>query len=74
MELKHGKLTKIRINNYVDGNGLSEEIGQMFQIRKKKNRNNVIREKLNIKNSVVDYVRYKQLKLVWPKKGSLEEF
>ena len=26
-----------------------------------KNRNNVIREKMNIKNSVLDYIRYKQL-------------
>ena len=32
----------------------------MFKIRKK-NRNYVIREKINIKNSVLDYVRYKQL-------------
>jgi hypothetical protein len=31
----------------------------MFKIRK--NRNNVIREKINIKNSVLDYIRYKQL-------------
>ena len=29
--------------------------------RKEKNRNNVIREKMNIKNSVLDYMRYKQL-------------
>ena len=29
--------------------------------RLEKNRNNVIREKMNIKNSVLDYIRYKQL-------------
>jgi hypothetical protein len=32
------------------------KIGQMFTIRK-----HVIREKMNIKNSVLDYIRYKQL-------------
>ena len=32
----------------------------MLKIRKK-NRNNVIREKMNIKNSVLDYIKYKQL-------------
>ena len=32
---------------YVDGNGLSEKIGQMFKTRKKI-RNNVIREKMNL--------------------------
>ena len=31
----------------------------MFKIRK--NWNNVIREKINIKNSVLDYISYKQL-------------
>ena len=31
----------------------------MFKIRKL--RNNVIKEKMNIKNSVLDYIRYKQL-------------
>ena len=40
-----------RIKTYVDGNGLSEEIGQMSKIR----------EKINIKNSVLDYIRHKQL-------------
>jgi hypothetical protein len=29
--------------------------------RLEKMRNNVIREKMNIKNSVLDYIRYKQL-------------
>ena len=29
--------------------------------RLEKNRNNVIREKMNITNSVLDYIRYKQL-------------
>ena len=33
----------------------------MFKIRK--TRNNVIRQKMNIKNSVLDYIRYKQLKI-----------
>ena len=32
----------------------------MFKIRGE-NRNNVIREKINIKSSVLDYIRYKQL-------------
>ena len=36
------------IKTYVDGNGLFEEIGEMFKIRKKK-------------NSVLDFIRYKQL-------------
>ena len=45
----------------------------MFKIR-----NNVIREKIDIKNSVLDYIRYKQLNWYdhvrrWTKKGSLEE-
>ena len=31
----------------------------MLKIRK--NRNNVIREKISIKNSVLDYIRYKTL-------------
>jgi hypothetical protein len=47
-----------RIKTYVDGNGFSEEIGQMFKIRKNRN---VIREKMDIKNSVLDYMKYKQL-------------
>ena len=29
--------------------------------RLEKTRNNVIREKMNIKNSVLDYIKYKQL-------------
>ena len=37
-----------------------KEIGEMFKFRKK-NRKNVIREKYNIKNSVLDCIRYKQL-------------
>ena len=46
--------------------------------RSEKIRNNVIREKMNIKNSVLDYIRYKQLNWYdhvrrWTKKGSLEE-
>ena len=46
----------------------------MFKIRK--NRYNVIREKMNIKNSVLDNIRYKQLATCkgWTKKSSLEEF
>jgi hypothetical protein len=32
-----------------------------FSRLQKKNRNNVTREKINIKNSVLDYMRYKQL-------------
>ena len=51
---------KFRIITYVDGNGLSEEIGEMFKIIKKYI-NNLIREKMNVKNSVLDYIRYKQL-------------
>jgi hypothetical protein len=35
---------------YVDGNELFEETGEMFKIRKISN--NVIRENMNIKNSV----------------------
>ena len=36
-------LQKFRMKTYVDGNGLFEEIGQMFRITKI--RNNVIRKK-----------------------------
>ena len=36
-----------------------KEIGEMFKVRK--NRNNVSREKMNIKNSLLDYIRYKML-------------
>jgi hypothetical protein len=40
--------------------------------------NNVIIEKINIKNSVLDYIRYKRTAMAtckeWTKKGSLEEF
>jgi hypothetical protein len=49
--------------------------------RSEKIRNNVTREKneYRIKNSVLDYIRYKQLNWYdhvqrWTKKGSLEEF
>ena len=30
-------------------------------------RNNVIREKINIKYFVLDYIRYKTVKMVWPR-------
>ena len=40
---------------YVYTNGLFEEIDEML-----KNRNKVIREKMNVKNSGLDYIRYKQ--------------
>ena len=43
-----------RIKTYVDGNGLLEDIGEVFKIRKKIS-TNVIREKMNIKKSVLDY-------------------
>ena len=39
------------MNTYVDGNGLFEEIGEMFQFRK--NINTIIREIMNIKNSQI---------------------
>ena len=39
------------------GNGLSEEMARYFRLEKK-NRNNVIREKINIENSVLDDTRY----------------
>ena len=47
--------------------------------RLEKIRNNFIRQKMNIKNSVSDYIKYKQLNWYghvqkWTKKGSLEEF
>ena len=47
--------------------------------RLEKIRNNVIREKMNIKNSVLYYIRYKQLNWYatckgWMKKGYLEKF
>ena len=44
---------------YVDGNGLFEEIGDMFKIRK--HVNNIIREKMNIKESILDHMRHKEL-------------
>ena len=52
-----------------------QDIGEMFKIRK--NRNNVIREKMEIKISVLDYISYKQLTSMatckeWTKKGFLE--
>ena len=49
---------ELRIKTYVDGNGLSEEIDQKFKIRK--NYKQCIRERMNIENSVLDYIRYKQ--------------
>jgi hypothetical protein len=52
-------LQKFRIKTYVDGNGISEEISQMFRLEKI--RNSVIREKMNIKNYVLDDRRYRQL-------------
>ena len=44
-------LEKFRIQTYVDGNGFSEEIGEILKLEKI--RNNVIRENTIIKNSVV---------------------
>ena len=44
---------------FVDGNGLFEKNGEIFKMENI--RNNVIREKMNIKNSVLDFIRYKQL-------------
>ena len=46
MELKcsfERKFVFIKIKTYIDGNGIFEEIGDMFNIRK--NRNKIIREK-----------------------------
>ena len=49
----------LRIKIYVNENVLSEEIGEMFKIRK--NTNNVVREIIDIKNSVLDYIGYNEL-------------
>ena len=53
-----------KFNKYLESNICRwklffSEIGEMLKIRK--NINNVIREKMNTKNSVLDYIRYKQL-------------
>ena len=47
--------------------------------RLEKIRNNVLREKINLKNSVIYYIRYKDLNWYghvqrWTKKGCLEDF
>ena len=52
------------MNAYVDGNVFFKGFGEILKIttkRKKKHRNNVVREKMNNKNLVLDYIRYKQL-------------
>ena len=51
---------KFRIETYIDGNWFFEEIGEMLKIRE--NRNDVIREKMDLKNSVLHYLRYELLK------------
>ena len=60
MELKHGNLTRIQIKTYVDGNGFFRRSTRISTLEK--TINNVIREKMNIKNSGLDFIRYKQLK------------
>ena len=54
MVLKHGNLTKILNQNFLRRSARCSRL-------EKKNRNNVIREKMNIKNSILDYIRYKQM-------------
>ena len=44
---------------------MSMEIGEMFKMRKI--RNNVIREKMNIKISVFRLYKIRTAKLVWPR-------
>ena len=43
----------------MDGNGFYEEIGEMLKMGK--SITNAISEKMNFKNSILNYVRYKQL-------------
>ena len=59
MGLKHGNLTKIQNQNLCRWELVFLKIGEIFKNRK--NINIVIREKINIINSVLDYIRYKQL-------------
>ena len=60
MELKHGHLTKILNQNLCRWKWSFEEICEMFKIKKKKLENFIL-EKMNIKNSVLDYITYKHL-------------
>ena len=45
-------------------NGLFEEIGEMYKIRK--NYKQCYYKKINIKNSVLDYIKILTVELVWP--------
>ena len=65
MKLKHGNLQKYSIKSkpYVDGNVFFEDISEVLRTREK-NRNNIRREKTNIKNLVSDYIRYKEYNLL----------
>ena len=60
MELKNGNKKKNVIITYVDGNRIFEEIGEMFKLRKEIEIM-FLEQKINIKNSVLDHIRYKQL-------------
>ena len=55
MELKHGNVTKL-MSMEIDFLRRSARYSRLEKIR-----NNVTREKMNIKNSVLDYIRYKEL-------------
>ena len=46
---------KFRIKTYVDGNGILRRSARCSKF--KKIRNNVIRERMYIKNSVLDYIK-----------------
>ena len=59
MALKHGNLTKIQNQNLCQYTWIFEEIVKILNIIKY--RNNFKREKMNMKNSVLDYIKYKQL-------------
>ena len=60
MEVKYGNLTKIQDQNLCRWKWASR--GDLRDIQdQKKNRNNVREKKTNIKNSVLDYMRYKHL-------------
>ena len=60
MELKHGDLTNFRKKLNVDRNGHFGQISDIFNIRRTFEIM-LLEKKMNIKNSVLDYIRNKQL-------------
>ena len=77
--MKHASLIKFYNKTYVYGNGVFRE-DRRDASDNKITRNYVVRERINIKNWALDYIRYKQLncygyeRRIKMKKSYLEKF